>query len=152
MTGLQTARDCGVGIRGVAMAIDSVVWFGLFLVATTAIGAATGELQTTAEGIQSNLEGTPAQMALGLWLGLAIGYHTLLEWLFGRTIGKYLVSIQVVNTDGSSLSLWRSLVRNLLRIVDWLPLFYALGILSMLVSSEYRRIGDRLGRTRVVRR
>lgn len=152
MTEFQTATDCGVGIRGVAMAIDSAVWFALFLVATTAIGAATGELQTTAEGIQSDLEGAPAQMALVLWLGLAIGYHSLLEWLFGRTIGKYLVSIRVVNSDGSSLSLWRSLVRNVLRLVDWLPVFYVLGILSMVVSDEYRRLGDRLGRTRVVRR
>jgi len=49
MSDFASARDCSVGIRGVAMAIDAAVWLALFMVATTAIGALTGELQTTAE-------------------------------------------------------------------------------------------------------
>jgi uncharacterized RDD family membrane protein YckC len=152
MTEFKTATDCGVGIRGVAMAIDSVVWGGLFMIAVTVIGAVTGEMQTTAQGIESNLEGTPAQMGLGLWLVLALGYHSVFEWRFGKTVGKYLVGIEVVNTGGSRVSLWRSIIRNLLRPVDWLPLFYLVGILSMVPSARKRRLGDRFGRTRVVRK
>lgn len=144
-------KRCGVGIRGVAMTIDSVVWFGLFFVATMAVAVPTGELQSTADGVNAELEGTLGTIAFLTWLSLGIGYHTLLEWRSGKTIGKYLVGIRAVEGDGSSLSLWSSLVRNLLRIVDWLPMFYGLAIVLVAVSDDEERLGDRLGGTAVVR-
>jgi len=141
---------CGVGVRGVAMAIDSVVWLGLWMVATYAVGAATGAVTTTASGTEVALTGTPARAALALWLGLSIGYHSLLEWRWGKTVGKYLVGIRVERDDGTPPSLWTALVRNLLRLVDWLPLFYAVGIVAVVRSGEKRRLGDRLAGTVVV--
>ncbi|WP_276257937.1 RDD family protein [Haloglomus litoreum] len=143
---------CGVGIRGVAMAIDSGVWFALLFVAVYAVAAATGQIETVANGTDANLEGGPAAAALALWLGLAVGYHTVCEWRFGGTIGKRLVRIRVESTDGSPLSLGASLLRNLARLVDWLPFGYALGIVVVLSSDEPQRLGDRLGGTVVVRR
>jgi uncharacterized RDD family membrane protein YckC len=147
----DSLNRCGIGIRGVAMAIDSVVWFALFFVATIAIAVPTGELQSTADGVNAELEGTLGTIAFLSWLALGIGYHTVLEWRTGKTFGKYLVSIRAVERDGGSLSLRSSLVRNVLRIVDWLPLFYVLGILLVLVSDDHERLGDRLGGTAVVR-
>jgi uncharacterized RDD family membrane protein YckC len=148
----NSSDQCGLGIRGVAMAIDSVIWFGLLFVAVYAVAAATGQVETVANGTDADLEGGPAGAALALWLGLAIGYHTLSEWRFGRTIGKALVRIRVENADGTSLSLRSSLVRNLVRLVDWLPFGYGVGILTLIVSGQPRRLGDRLGGTVVVRR
>lgn len=145
-------RRCGVGIRGVAMAIDSVVWIALFMFAVTAIGYVTGDLQTTSEGIEANLHGGPALGALALWFGLSIGYHTLLEWRWGKTLGKYLVSIEVTTDSGSPPSLQASFLRNLFRLVDWLPLFYLVGIVAILTTTEDKRLGDRFGNTVVVRR
>lgn len=145
------SRECGLGVRGVAIAIDSVVWFGLFLVTTPLVGLATGNLETTANGIDSQLQGTSGLIGLAAWLGAAIGYHTVFEWLTGKTLGKYLVGIRVTNSDGSSLSLWRSVVRNVLRLVDWLPVFYVVGIIAVFSSGRNRRVGDLLGRTVVVR-
>lgn len=133
------------------MAIDSTVWFGLFLLAGTVVGAVTGQIETGASGVETNLEGAPAMAALVLWLGLAIGYHALLEWRFGKTVGKYLVSIEVIEDDGSSPTLRAAIVRNLLRIVDWLPLFYVVGIVALVASDRKKRIGDRVGGTVVVR-
>lgn len=151
MTELDSADRCGLGIRGVAMTIDSFVWFGLFFVATFAVAVPAGELQSTADGVDAQLEGTLGTVAFLAWLGLGIGYHTVLEWRSGKTIGKYLVGIRAVEDDGSSLSLWSSLVRNLLRIVDWLPMFYGLAIVLVAVSDDNERLGDRLGGTAVVR-
>lgn len=150
MTDTDRRTRCGVGVRGVAMAIDSIVWFGLWFVATYAVGAATGQVATTAEGTKVHLTGAPAQMALAFWLGLAIGYHALLEWRWGKTLGKYLVGIRVVREGDSPPSLWSSLVRNLLRLVDWLPVFYLVGIVAVVGSAEKRRLGDRLAGTVVV--
>ncbi|WP_415379442.1 RDD family protein [Halosimplex sp. TS25] len=142
---------CGVGIRGVAMAIDSVVWLAGSFVAAFAVAAATGQIEATAGSVTSDLEGGAALASMTLWLAIGIGYHTLLEWQFGRTIGKALVSVRVVADDGAPLSLGASLIRNVARLVDWLPFVYLVGIAAIVVSDEQRRIGDRLGGTAVVR-
>ncbi|WP_158855389.1 RDD family protein [Halorhabdus sp. CUG00001] len=144
-------RRCGVGIRGVAMAIDSIVWIALFMGAVSAVGLLTGELQTTSEGIETHLEGGPALGGTALWLGLSILYHTLLEWRWGKTLGKYLVAISVTRPDGSLPSLRGSLARNVLRLIDWLPFLYLVGIVTIAVSETDRRLGDRVGKTIVVR-
>jgi uncharacterized RDD family membrane protein YckC len=147
----NTERRCGVGIRGVAMAIDSIVWLALFMVVVSAVGVVSGDLQTTSEGIETNLEGGPALVGLGLWLAVSIMYHTLLEWRWGKTLGKYLVSIKVTRPDGSSPSLFGSLLRNVVRLIDWLPFFYLIGIVTVAVSKSDRRLGDYVGNTIVVR-
>lgn len=142
---------CGVGIRGVAMAVDSAVWFLAFLLAGLLVGAVTGDVTTTANGVSTDLEGTPALVSTVLWLALAIGYHALLEWRYGKTAGKHLVAIEVVRADGAPLDLRTSLVRNVFRIVDWLPVLYVVGVVSLLLSDRNARVGDRFADTAVVR-
>lgn len=151
MADADGVTECGLGIRGVAMAIDTAVWFALFFLATFPVAAITGDITTTAEGVDASLTGTPALVALALWFALAIGYHTAFEWRFGKTLGKYLVAIRVVNDDGSPVSIRSSLVRNALRLVDWLPGFYVLGMLLIALSGRNQRLGDRVGDTIVVR-
>jgi uncharacterized RDD family membrane protein YckC len=56
-----------------------------------------------------------------------------------------------VNDDGSPLSLGSSVVRNVLRLVDFLPVFYLVGIVSLVFSDANQRLGDRFGGTVVVR-
>ena len=143
---------CGVGIRGVAMGIDSVVWVALLFAAILVTAALTGQLDSGAWSVSADLTGQPAWTAVGLWFALALGYHTVLEWLFGKTVGKYLVSIRVTGSDGSSPTLGASLLRNLVRLVDWLPGLYVVGIGGIVLSSRQQRLGDRLAGTTVVRR
>lgn len=133
------------------MTIDSIVWFGLLIVAALPIAVATGQLETTASGVDASLDGAAGTAAFVLWLALGIGYHTLLEWRFGKTLGKYLVGIKVTAADGSPIGLGASLVRNVLRLVDFLPIWYLVGIVAILVSDANERIGDRFGGSAVVR-
>lgn len=151
MDDAREEQRCGVGIRGVAMAIDSVVWFVLFLVAITAVGLVSGQAETTSEGLNTDLTGLPALVGMGLWLTLSIGYHTILEWRWGKTIGKALVAIRVVAADGSPVSFRAATYRNVLRVIDWLPLFYGVGIVMIVTSGESQRLGDRLAATAVLR-
>ena len=79
-------------------------------------------------------------------------YWTLLEVTWhGQTPGKRLLRIRVVKGDGSPVTLFSSAVRNLLRIVDFLPACYPVGLITMLVDKKHRRLGDLMAGTVLVR-
>ena len=78
-------------------------------------------------------------------------YFVLLEGLAGATLGKAVLSLRVVQIDGSKPGLLKSLVRNILRVIDGLPAFNILGVILILRSKEKARFGDRKAGTRVVR-
>lgn len=151
MTTDDDLQRCGIGIRGVAMTIDAGIWFVLLFVAIYPIAAVTGNVETTASGTDAQLEGTLGVLGFAVWLALGIGYHTVLEWQYSQTLGKRLVAIRALNEDGTALSLRSSLLRNGLRLIDWLPAFYLLGIVLVLVSDRSARLGDRVADTMVVR-
>jgi hypothetical protein len=69
----------------------------------------------------------------------------------GQTPGKKLVGIRVVRADGSPVGLFESAVRNLLRFVDFLPAFYPVGLVTMLIDRQNRRLGDLAAGTVLVR-
>ncbi|MFB6227436.1 MAG: hypothetical protein ABEH88_02445 [Halobacteriales archaeon] len=84
----EDPERCGVGIRGVAMAIDSVVWIALFATVVILVGAASGQLQTSAGEVSSQLKGVPALAALILWLATSIGYHARLSGALAKRLGS----------------------------------------------------------------
>lgn len=86
-------------------------------------------------------------IALLLW-----SYFVLLEWLWnGQTLGKRIFGLRVISGDGSPARFVPVLVRNLVRIVDFLPAFYGLGLLAIILSSRSQRLGDLAAGTFVVR-
>src|SRR5947208_6700358 len=75
---------------------------------------------STSNGTASfSLTGTPFLISLVI----GIGYFVVMEALFGATVGKFAVGIRVVKEDGSPLDWGTSLIRNLMRIVDYIPYF-----------------------------
>jgi len=83
----------------------------------------------------------------------------VIEWLYpvlfellarGQTPGKKLFGIAVVNDDLSPVTLGTSLIRNLLRTIDFLPLFYLAGIVTMLSNRRFQRLGDLAAGTLVI--
>jgi hypothetical protein len=56
----------------------------------------------------------------------------------------------VVNDDLSPVTLGSSMVRNLMRTVDFLPLFYLVGLVAMLFNRRFQRLGDMAAGTLVV--
>lgn len=72
-----------------------------------------------------------------------VGYPLLFEVIWsGQTPGKRLVGIRVVNDDGGPLTTGAAIIRNVLRMVDSLPLYYIIGVTVMLLDSKSRRLGD----------
>src|SRR5690606_27778368 len=71
-------------------------------------------------------------------------YHPVLEVLMrGRTPGKRYAGVRIVSlADGSTPSIGQLLIRNVFRIVDSLPIFYAFGLLVSMFTKNAVRIGD----------
>ena len=85
------------------------------------------------------------------FLAIIILYFILLEGLAGATIGKLIMGIRVVDIKGDKPGLMKSLVRNVLRAVDSLPVLNIIGVILILRSDERARFGDRVARTRVIK-
>ena len=92
-------------------------------------------------------------------MGLLFIFLFFLHWLYpvffemlmqGQTPGKKMMKLQVLLIDGTLLNWGASLLRNLLRTVDFLPFMYALGVISMILSKDFRRLGDLAANTMVV--
>jgi uncharacterized RDD family membrane protein YckC len=89
-----------------------------------------------------------------LMIGLAswsVGYFILCEGLTGRTPGKWIVGIAVVDNDGVQPSWLQIVIRNVIRLVDVTGLV-PVGLIVMLSRSDRRRVGDILARTLVIRK
>jgi uncharacterized RDD family membrane protein YckC len=83
---------------------------------------------------------------------VAVAYSFVPEAFFGATPGKLLTGLRVVRVDGRPLGLGAVLTRNVLRLVDMLPLQYLLGGVLVLLSSSSQRLGDMAAGTTVVAR
>lgn len=130
----------GVWSRLVASIVDSLLYFVLAWVVAIQTGG------TTSQGFE--LTGTPAFITMAIWAG----YFILFEGYLGGTIGKLILGMRVVNANGGRPGLVASLVRNILRVIDFLPAFYILGIILVGTSKEKQRLGDRVAGTYVVAR
>jgi len=94
-------------------------------------------------------------------IGLAMILVFLLEWFYpvlfetlnhGVTPGKGLLGLQVVQDDLTPMNWQASVIRNLLRTADFLPLLYLFGLLSILIDRRFRRLGDLAAGTLVIHR
>ncbi len=92
-------------------------------------------------------------------VGLAMIAMFLLEWFYpvvfemynqGATPGKRSMGIKVVHDDGTEVTLQSSLLRNLLRAVDFLPFLYGFGLISMMFNRDFKRLGDLTAGTIVI--
>ena len=83
---------------------------------------------------------------------LQFGYFALFEaFNNGQTPGKKVCGIRAVMEEGLPITFLASMIRNLLRIVDFLPFGYALGLLWMFFHNQNRRLGDFAAGTLVIR-
>jgi len=69
----------------------------------------------------------------------------------GRTPGKRRMGLRTVKLDGTPVDFPASTLRNLLRLLDWLPGFYGLGVLAIFCTSAEQRLGDLTAGTVVIR-
>ena len=94
-------------------------------------------------------------------IGLFLVWLFLLEWFYpvvfearlgGATPGKMAMRLVVLHDDGTPVGWRAAIVRNLLRFVDHLPMLPIFGLVSMGVSSDFKRLGDHAAGTVVAYR
>jgi uncharacterized RDD family membrane protein YckC len=138
----------GVGSRFLALALDTLIQVGLGIV--LGIGGAFVIRGLATFGETATLLG--AAVLFFLFFLLYFGYYAFFEIIWnGQTPGKRKASIRVIKDSGRPLTPAETIGRNLMRIVDWLPSLYAVGIVSALVTKENKRLGDLLVGSLVVR-
>jgi uncharacterized RDD family membrane protein YckC len=130
----------GLGSRAVARIVDQLIQTGV-LIALALLAAVVG-----GEG------NTAGALFLAVLFLVQFGYDVLFETLAsGRTPGKRWSGLRVVRSDGGPVGFVASAVRNLVRLVDFLPGVYAVGMAAVLVSRRNQRLGDMAASTVVVR-
>ena len=82
-----------------------------------------------------------------IFLIVIFAYFILLEGLTGVTIGKLILGLKVLSVDSKKITLRQSVIRNLGRLLDGLPMLNILGIVSIARSPIKQRIGDKIAKT-----
>jgi uncharacterized RDD family membrane protein YckC len=78
-------------------------------------------------------------------------YHSLLEGLYGATLGKRICGIRVLKQDFTPCGVTAGFLRNLLRIADAF-FYYLVGAVSLAGTLKWQRLGDMAAETVVVRK
>jgi uncharacterized RDD family membrane protein YckC len=82
-------------------------------------------------------------LSVALYFFLSLAYGMVLEWRWrGQTIGKRLFGLRVIDAQGLRLQFSQIAIRNLLRLVDMLPLPYLVGGIAALATQKCQRLGD----------
>src|ERR1035438_6346164 len=138
----------GIGSRFIALLVDYLIWGAGLLVLILLFSFFL-------PGIES-FSKISAQWATAIFIFIVFllqwGYFTLFEAFWnGRTPGKRVARIRVIQRSGRAIGLFESMARNLVRYVDQIPFFYAVGVIAMFVTRQHQRLGDLAAGTLVVR-
>lgn len=126
----------GLGSRFMSSLVDSAVQAALIF--PLLVFAGVSEL------------GVPVA-AVGGFL-VIFGYPVLGDALLdGRTLGRRATGLRLVTEGGDRVGFLAAAVRNILRIVDFLPGLYSVGALAVMATTRNQRIGDLAAGTLVVR-
>lgn len=79
------------------------------------------------------------------------GYYAIFEAIWkGQTPGKRWAGIRVIKDSGRPINAFEAITRNLIRAIDFFPVCYGVGVLTMLLNAKNRRLGDYVAGTIVV--
>ena len=132
-------EPAGAGSRFLATMFDAII--------VTAISMALGFI------LNAMLpRGIAVAIALTINFVLTWGWHVFFEVRKqGRTPGKRALRLRVIDARGLPVSLYQSLVRNIVRALDFAPAFYGIGAIVTMLTPSRRRLGDLVADTLVVR-
>lgn len=133
----------GLGTRGIAQILDLLIVFG-FLIAIFFFAAAV------AAATQSDVAATLIEL-IGSFV-VVFGYFWIGEALFsGQTPGKRAFRLRAVGDRGEPMTWAQAGIRNVIRIVDFLPYGYGVGVVVLFINGRGKRLGDLAAGTIVVK-
>jgi len=169
----------GIGSRFLANMLDTLLQFAIFTALWIIVGIAAVIIGLVAAVLASSLgvffAGTGTAIALISGFLILWGYFIWFETVWnGQTPGKRQIGLRVIRDGGYPINIYAAIVRNLIRVMDGMPLIAvglilgglidkqplvaALGglcilipIMCMLLSARYQRLGDFVAGTMVVK-
>jgi uncharacterized RDD family membrane protein YckC len=131
----------GLGSRFVAAILDTLLQ-GILIVALFFLGAL----------VVGGSGAVAAAVAIVAAFLVLVGYHIAFETLrHGQTPGKRRAGLRVCALSGAPVRFWPSTVRNVLRLIDFLPWLYLAGAVCILATKKNQRLGDFAASTIVIR-
>jgi len=141
-------RVAGIGSRFLATLVDTLIITLLQVVTVVS-------LVLILNALDASILGNASAWVIALF-GLLLfvfywGYYIFFEMLWnGQSPGKRWTGLRVIRSDGTPITLSESLIRNLVRIIDFLPATYGIGVVTMFIDKQSRRLGDLAANTLVV--
>jgi uncharacterized RDD family membrane protein YckC len=136
----------GIGSRFMAALVDGLIYFAAYLALSYGFSRLVERIDD--EYTQNVLIAVYTILTFLLYWA----YYILFELIWGgQSPGKRLVRLRVVRLDGTPASPGQIVIRNLARLVDMFPGFYAVGLIVMFLNEQSRRLGDFAAGTLVVR-
>ena len=133
----------GLGTRGIAQIIDLLIVTGMLIAVFLFAAAAVAVTQTDVVGTLIEIFGS---------FVVIFGYFWISEALFsGQTLGKRTFRLRVVGDRGEPLTWFQAGIRNVIRIVDFLPYGYGVGVVVLFANGRGKRLGDLAAGTIVVK-
>ncbi|WP_338079376.1 RDD family protein [Aquibacillus halophilus] len=140
----------GLGSRAAALIIDQLILMVVSMIVILGLFFVGTEVNLAMMYFQ-DISSLSFAIAIILLFIINWGYFFVVEYFSGgRTIGKKILAIRVIQENGHSLTLLSSLIRNLLRIIDSLPSSYLIGIIMIFFHPKHKRLGDLVAGTIVV--
>lgn len=148
----------GIGNRFIAALIDSIfIGLALFLLNIVIfVGLAVVGSNLPEQALDPDTPGWIEGFLIAVYALVNFlifwGYYIFFEYVWnGQTPGKRFVKIRVLRMDGNPAGFIEVVIRNLVRIVDFLPSGYGVGLVIMFINGQSRRLGDFAAGTFVVR-
>lgn len=132
----------GVGTRAIAQLLDLLILGGVLLgilFAAIAIGQAGFRTVAFLFGL------------IGAFV-VVFGYFWTSEAFWsGQTLGKRVFRLRAVGDRGEPMTFVQAGIRNIVRIIDFLPYAYGVGIVVLFINGKGKRLGDLAAGTIVVK-
>jgi len=136
----------GIGSRFLALALDTVIQ-GVLYVAIILLGAFV-----LPDVLRLGWMPGPWAGAVAILLLFCVywGYFAAFEILWhGQTPGKRVAGIRVVKDSGRPITAIEGVGRNLMRVIDGFAM-YLVGVISVVLSRQNKRLGDYVAGTIVI--
>jgi len=132
----------GIGTRAIAQLLDLLILGGVLLgvlLAALAVG------QTGSDALAYLLA------VIGSFV-VTFGYFWACEAFWsGQTVGKKVFRLRAVGDRGEPMTFVQAGIRNIVRVIDFLPYAYGVGMVVLFINGKGKRLGDLAAGTIVVK-
>jgi uncharacterized RDD family membrane protein YckC len=145
----------GIGSRFLAALVDTLLIVMLQIIVIGTLILIIAQLGRLSADFASNAGSQALWWTLGVFTLISFvfywGYYILFEMIWnGQSPGKRWFGLRVIRVDGTPVTAVEVIIRNLVRTLDLLPTAYGVGVITMFINENSRRLGDLAAGTLVV--